>query len=257
MPTTVLGLALRLFGALAGLSSLDVSPAWALVGPTSDAAGVEPYLVMVLNHVGRLSGYCSGLVVAADVVLTAAHCVPQGAAVKVHFRDPANAPVLLDVAAIERHPDYHPDAIRTRERSIDLALIRLSAPLPDRFKAAPTGAAAAAIVPGTPFRLAGFGLSKEGDPRSSGQLRVAAVVAREPLSKLLLWARGLSGSGGACTGDSGGPVFAQDSDTVVALMVWSAGSGGRQCGALTQAVWLAPEKIWIDSVLARWASTGK
>ena len=147
------------------------APARAIVGASSDGAALAPYVVMVLNHSGRVAGFCSGLVVAPRVVLTAAHCVPAGAAVKVHYRDAANAPVLLDVAEILRHPGYRPDAIRTRERSIDLALVRLAEPLPSPFQPATLGNESGSAV-GTPYRLAGFGLTRE---ERSGHLRPPAA----------------------------------------------------------------------------------
>ena len=227
-------------------------PGHAIVGPSRDGAALAPYVVMVLNLRGTLAGFCSGLVVSPTVVLTAAHCVPAGAAVKVHYRADDGAPVLLDTAEIIRNPGYRDNAIRTRERSIDLALIRLPAPLPARFRAAVL-ATDLANRPGTPVRLAGFGLTREGEAKQSGTLRIADVVAREPASGVLLWAKDPHAAGsGACTGDSGGPVFADGADSALAIMVWSAGSGRANCGALTQAVWIAPQRSWIDGVLAGW-----
>ncbi len=225
----------------------------AVVGPSRTEERLEAHAVMVLNSTGRTAGYCSGVVTAPDAVLTAAHCVPPGAGLKVFYRDAGGAPVLLDVAAVERHPGYRADAIRRRERSVDLALLRLPAPLPDRFTPATLGGAEPPTRPGTRFLVAGYGLGVEGAPASSGTFRAAVLAARPPLSDLLLWAADPDGGGaGACTGDSGGPVFAADRDTVVAITVWSAGAGRSQCGALTQAVWLRPQKEWIDGVLARW-----
>jgi Trypsin len=243
---------IRLLAFMALACLFAPAPAQALVGPSTEGAAVAPYVVMVLNRTGSVAGYCSGLVVAPDAVLTAAHCVPPGAAVKVHYRDAANQPILLDTAEVVRSPAYRANAIKTRQRSIDLALIRLPVPLPQPFTAAAYGDGGSPAV-GTAYRLAGFGLTREGDAASSGHLRLAKGVARAPLSNILLWARDPDDHGaGACTGDSGGPVFAEQTDRAVALMVWSAGKGAAQCGALTQAVWLGPQKGWIDGVLAGW-----
>ena len=205
---------------------------------------------MVLQRRGSAAGFCTGIVIGPTYVLTAAHCVPEGADVRIHYRDREGAPVLVPVAGIVRHPGYHADAIAKRERSIDLAVITIAQPLPDRFSAA-TIADPGAVTAGTIFRIVGFGVMREGDGKSSGQLREAALVTRRPLSSVLLWTedplhRGL----GACTGDSGGPVFEAAGDAVVALTLWATGTGAAQCGAVTQALWLAPYREWIREAAA-------
>ena len=183
-------------------------------------------------------------------VLTAAHCVPQGADVRIHYREPEGAPVLVPVARVLRHPGYRADAIEKRERSIDLAVITLTQPLPDRFAAAPIGDPGT-VTAGTMFEVVGFGVTHEGDGKSSGQLREATLAARTPLSAVLLWAEDPDHRElGACTGDSGGPVFAAASDVIVALTLWATGSGAAQCGAVTQALWLAPYRDWIREAAA-------
>lgn len=225
-------------------------PAGAIVGPSAEGGALAGGVVMVLNRIGAVAGFCSGIVVRQDAVLTAAHCVPQGAVIKAHYRD-GESFALLDVAAATRSPDFRPDAIRKRQRSIDLALIRLAKPLPPTFRPVVLGEARALAL-GTAYRLAGFGVSREGAADTSGTLRVAQAVAEAPLSDVLLWSRGPDGhGGGACTGDSGGPVIADD-DSVVAVIAWSAGRGGAHCGAMSQAVWIGPQRGWIDAVLRGW-----
>ena len=61
---------------------------------------------------------------------------------------------------------------------------------------------------------------------------------------------GKAGSG-ACSGDSGGPIFGADS-SVVALTVWAEGAGKAGCGALTQGLLIAPQRGWIDGVMKSW-----
>ena len=236
-----------------GWTAAAIPPAAAVVGSSADGAALSPYVVMVLNRAGAAAGFCSGIVLAQDVVMTAAHCVPAGADLRVHFRDEEGAPVLLPVAAVARHPGYRADAVRSRERSIDLALIRLQAPLPARFRPATLLAIPPSGAIGSRYRLAGFGVTREGDGASSGHLRIGTLEVREPLSQVLLWARDPGGRGaGACTGDSGGPVFEAATDNVAALTLWSAGNGSARCGALTQALWLSPQRAWIADVLGRW-----
>ncbi len=205
---------------------------------------------MVLQRRGAAAGFCTGVVVGPRAVLTAAHCVPPGADIRVHFKDEAGAPVLLPTSAVVRHPGYRADAVARRERSVDLAVVTLPAPLPPRFHAAAIAGAVGTAV-GARFTVAGFGLAREGEARTSGRLREADLAARAPLSGVLLWAEDPArGGAGACTGDSGGPVL-DASGAVAALTVWSAGDGRRQCGALTQAIWLAPYRAWIAEAAGR------
>ena len=220
-------------------------PARAVVGPSRSAVGeIRDSLVMVLQRRGAAAGFCTGIVVAPRAVITAAHCVPAGADLRVHFKDSQGAPVLLSVDRVSRHPGYRPDAIARRERSIDLAVLTLDADLPDRFRPATLASDGRARV-GDGFTVAGFGLSREGEASSSGTLREASLDARAPLSDVLLWAADPTRRGaGACTGDSGGPVV-DASGAVAALTLWSAGTGAKRCGALTQALWLAPYRGWI------------
>ncbi len=223
---------------------MSATPADAVVGPSHAAQDRADSLVMVLQRRGPSAGFCTGIVIAPQAVLTAAHCVPSGAEFRIHFRDAAGAPVLLPVAGVTRHPGYRADAIARRERSIDMAVVTLAEPLPARFHAAGFATAATARVDDR-FTVLGFGLAREGEAASSGQLRAAILAARAPLSTLLLWAEDPEHRGaGACTGDSGGPVL-DASGLVAALTLWSAGDGERQCGALTQALWLAPYRAWI------------
>ena len=231
--------------ALAALAA-SAAPASAVVGPSREAsANVAASIVMVLQRHGPAAGFCTGVVLGPRAVLTAAHCVPPGADVRIHFRDAAGAPVLLPVAGVTRHPGYRADAIAKRERSVDLAVVTLPDPLPSAFRAATLGAETGTVA-GARFEIAGFGLAREGEPRTSGLLRVTGLSARTPLSDVLLWAEDPAHAGaGACTGDSGGPVF-DAAGAVAALTLWSAGDGRRQCGALTQAIWLAPYRAWIE-----------
>lgn len=241
------GIAAALFGVA------QTFPAGAVVGPSDDGSRLSAFVVMVLSRSGPKAGFCSGIVLSQQAILTAAHCVPSGADLRIHFRGADGTPVLLSVAATLSHPGYRPDAVRSRERSIDLALVRLASPLPDRFRPAQIASAPSDSGEGASFRIAGYGVTKEGDGASSGRLRVATLEARAPLSQLLLWARDPHHLGtGACTGDSGGPILEAGSDTVAALTLWSAGEGKARCGALTQALWLAPQRNWIDEVLSRW-----
>ena len=143
--------------------------------------------VMVLSSNG---GVCSAVVLAQDVVLTAAHCVTGAAEHRVHFRDETGEPVLIVPAAKAVHPGYNAKAIETRQRSIDLALVRIPEPLPARFERATL--AAAKVAENSAVVVGGYGLAREGDAKTSGTFRTASLTAVEPYgpSRILLWAEG-------------------------------------------------------------------
>ncbi|MGI6245166.1 MAG: S1 family peptidase [Pseudochelatococcus sp.] len=230
------------------------SPAAAIVRGAADDGPLKARTVMVLASGG---GVCSGIVLARDAVLTAGHCVAGGRDIRVHFRDAAGAPVLLETAEIATHNGYNARAIEARQRSIDLALVRLATPLPARFAPA-TLADARLPRAGTPVTALGWGASAEHDPATMGTFRAAALVTVEPYGpgKILLWAADPAGLGkragaGVCQGDSGGPIVRADG-AVIAVSTWAKGAGGSACGLYTQGVLVAPQRGFIDGTLARW-----
>ncbi|GGH13880.1 hypothetical protein GCM10007036_12780 [Alsobacter metallidurans] len=211
------------------------------------APRLAPHVVMVVER----QGFCSAAVVAPDVVLTAAHCV-AGKEIRVMIRDAANAPVLLAPLGVAVHPQYDKGGAQARRRSIDLALVRLPAPLPSGFLPATLGENGRPAA-GESWTVAGYGLGEEGDPRTGGQFRAAALPVIEPYgpSTILVWLRSSTPGRGACTGDSGGPIFAPDG-SLGAITAWAEGAGKARCGALTQGVLVAPQRAWIGKTLAGW-----
>jgi S1-C subfamily serine protease len=227
------------------------APAHALVGPSSEDNSFAAHVVMVLNRGVDRAGFCTGVVLGPREVLTAAHCLAAAKDLRVFYRDDAGKPVLVDVQATAAHPRYRADAPSARVVSIDLALIQTQTPLDARFSAASLDEAGAVKV-GQPVKIIGYGVAREGEGTSAGVLRSALLRARAPISTVLLWAEDPDGAGaGGCTGDSGGPILTA-SDEVLAITTWSAGSGGKRCGALTQGPLVAPQRGWIDGVLQRW-----
>ncbi len=220
----------------------------AIVGGAEEAGPLARSTVMVLNSQG---GMCTAVVVARDAVLTAGHCVTTTSEHRVHFRDDKGGPVLIEPLSRAVHPGYDAKAITARRRSIDLALVRLPAPLPDRFQEATLSAAVPAKDAG--LTVAGWGVAREGETRSTGTFRAAALRAIEPYgpSAVLVWAEGTAKGAGACDGDSGGPLT-QDGTTVFAVATWATGAKGRTCGGLTQGILLGPQRAWIDRTMAAW-----
>lgn len=218
-----------------------VAPASAIVGAGREGGPRAAHVVMVLKRSGAGAGFCSGVVVAPRTVLTAAHCVGGPADTRIFLRDGQGAPVMLEAARVARHPGYRADAVAARARSVDLAVVNTREDLPASLT--PVSVAPGPEAVDAALAIGGYGLAREGEPKTGGAYREAEVRLRAPLSGLLLW---LDGRGaGACTGDSGGPVL-NGAGTLVGIIAFAKGANGRDCGALTQAVRVEPYRGWIE-----------
>jgi S1-C subfamily serine protease len=232
------------------LAFLIASPAEAIVGPTVDAVAFADRVAMILTRGPEGSGFCTGVVLSPRVVMTAAHCLRAPANMLVHYRDENGAAVVVEVAASAINPGFRPDAASQRTRSLDIGLVETKTPLPPRFRAVAL-AGNPPPAPGDVTTAVGFGLSVEHTPATGGTLRAAKLAVREPRSSVLLWLEGADGAGGACAGDSGGPIFGPDG-AVVAVTAWTEGASGAKCGKLTQGVLVAPLAAWISATIAGW-----
>jgi hypothetical protein len=232
-----------------------LAPAHALVGAEPDSRFADR-VAMVLIRGGDKAGFCSALVLSPRVLLTAAHCLRPLRDMAVHYRDAADGAVIIPIDAAIAHPLYRADAIKARVESIDLALIRTARPLSSRF-------AGAAIADGRPPAIgasaivSGYGAAREGDWSSGGELRSVTLAVREPASTVLIWAADPTGrAAGACSGDSGAPIWSADGSAAIAIVAWAQAAHGRGCGGLTQGPLLAPLKNWIEETERRLAKGG-
>jgi hypothetical protein len=226
-------------------------PAAALVGSAREAPEFSPYVVMIVDQ--RDASYCSASVIDRKVLLTAAHCVDEPATILALFIDSTGERVYRESIATEIHPGYRTNAARRGLVSIDLALVRLAEPLPPSFATVEL-ASSARVQIGQKLTIVGFGIGDETEPKTGGTLRegILEISWSEPPSLIRL--RDPNDKGfGACTGDSGAPIFQVERPVVVAVATWAKGEGRQRCGAATQAVLVAPQRNWIDQILRSWA----
>ena len=244
---------------MAGLALLLSTPAHAIVGggvPSAEGIGRS-----VVTIVGSRGNFCTGALIAPKLVLTVAHCVQPGAVYKIVEYGPNRQPQLQDVRTVAIHPGFNMQAMMAHRATADVALLQLEAP-PQGKNPAVLGAPAVPIVAGSRFTVAGVGVAIRGEGSSGGVVRVAGLVATGRPGTLQIrlvdpLTLGTREGLGACTGDSGGPVFEdrQGGPVLVGVVSWSTGpNGSAGCGGLTGVTPLTLYRDWILQTARGWGA---
>src|SRR5712691_2832141 len=174
-------------------------PAGALVG---DAAPAEWTIARPAVIVYSSRGQCSGVMLAQDLVLTAAHCVIAPASPKIAGYIAAVPYQLADVTEVAPHPQFSTETWPT----VDLALLTLSKPLPTGFAPAFFGPRSISI--GDRVIVVEYGVATRGDNKSAGTPRMATFIVTRRSDNVLTLRDASGGAIGGCSGDSGAPAFA-------------------------------------------------
>jgi hypothetical protein len=211
-------------------------PAAAIVGDSEvAAAGVAQHLVQVRGRGGSL---CTGAVIAQDLVLTAGHCLSRTMRVRAY-----GDRKLIPVVEYNIHKRFKSSREGAAPESVDLMLLKLAKPLPERARPALLARAPASI--GEAVLVAGYGLddpdatSRRGRPRMATLINIdrkfgVSLVLRDPTPD--------KPQVGACSGDSGGPAFAARDGLAIVGVV---SAGPRRCGGFTFVTPIAPYYDWI------------
>lgn len=169
---------------------------------------------------------CSGTLIAPQIILTAAHCIPERGigALKVIFSNKianVNPSLTRLVAAAVTHPKYNPDQVTD---TYDIALVKIFGVAPENYQPA------SLLLPGTPIEqnmpllVAGFGINKAWIfKRGEGVLRYQTLTVNDPRygnGELVMYQ---SRKKGACSGDSGGPAFLERDGQLILVGVLSRG----------------------------------
>jgi hypothetical protein len=236
---------------------LAAAPALAIVGggaPSEDGVGRA-----VVTIVGSRGNFCTGSLIAPKLVLTVAHCVQPGAVYKIVEYGANRQPQLRDVRTVAIHPGFDMQAMLAHRATADVALLQLEAPLAGK-NPAQLGVPDIPIAVGGRFTIAGVGVTIRGQGASGGVVRAAGLVATGRPGTLQIrlvdpLTLGLRDGLGACTGDSGGPVFEDrpGGPVLVGVVSWSTGANGSAgCGGLTGVTPLTLYRDWILQTARQW-----
>lgn len=224
----------------------------ALVGADLADSTIARYTVVILSAKGR----CTGVVLAQDIVLTAAHCVASGNKFWAGDGNQALPPWLMSTAEKSIYHVALPSRIRpvdqvvlhplfnTKDKgSPDLAILKLAKPLPDHFIPAALGPRH--LAEGDSLIAAGYGKASAEEAKPSPVLRAVLLrVTQASRGWAILTSTGEDRAGGA-PGDSGGPLFSyRGMHTLVGLIVSVADKR-------TRAVSLAAYYSWIKQTQER------
>jgi secreted trypsin-like serine protease len=244
---------------LTALALFAASPAAAITGHAPVAPLQGRHAVMITGSGGT---FCTGAAIARDLVLTAAHCVLPGASYKLVEFDAARTPQLLDVREIARHPNFNLQTLLGHRATADVALIKLTKPLPADILPATLGRAERKPEPGDRYTVTGYGLAVRGDGKTGGTLRTAPLIATGKPGNLQIRlvdpsTNGASPGLGACTGDSGAPVYEGTAliGQIIGVVSWSTGPNMTAgCGGLTGVTPIALYRQWIEQTARRLGS---
>jgi secreted trypsin-like serine protease len=242
-------------------SLLLSTPATALVGgaaPANDTIGRSLVMILASRSGGR-ANVCTGTALTRDLVLTAAHCVAQVASSAIL---PAKGAPIMTIKTTSVHPRYDPQSYALNRATADVALVKLADALPERIVPTALSRANAPVAVGDRFTVAGFGATAANSDAGIGVARTASLIATGQPGTLQIRlfdpaTRGERAGLGACTGDSGAPVF-RDVDgrlLVIGVVSWSTGpklSDG--CGGLTGVTPLVRYRDWIVSAAGKLGS---
>jgi secreted trypsin-like serine protease len=241
-----------------------VSPYFELTiqGGAAATPAIVAVTVYLANEEGRA---CSGTMIASDLVVTAAHCLPEDPKKRMLV---VAAPKAFDgtqrelvrrgkrsfVAEFKRHPDYKVNTDRRGGKLADndLALLRLKEPVAN---------ATIARLPDpraqTPFVqviVAGWGLKDSSERNIEAEVRPIRLL--QTTAKITMVRDGPSGGkqfgikgySNVCRGDSGGPSFLEAGSNLMIVGVHSSSNGCEGYGeqlAESHDIYLPPYLDWI------------
>ena len=195
--------------------------------PKADQVSMQSHTVVVLNAQNSSShSRCTGTLIAKNIVLTAAHCIPESLENFWIVTSEFEFAILErhQVTKVSVHENYKNFAIPTAQQpNDDIALIQFAGPLPELYKPTDWISSFTANQDRYWLYVAGYGVSSE-LAFDTGELRFSKVIIENATQSFL---QGNQSAGqGICKGDSGGPAYIKIENRFYVLGVVSAIVGG-------------------------------
>ena len=260
------------------LSVPSATPASAIQGGSTVSAASAPWLVAVLSRDKNGQEFiCSGSVIAAKWILTAAHCVTEEA------DNSALSPSEIRVLGPGKSPDIagawergivplaiYPSFLYTYTEDwypwADIALIELDQTVPGA-KILKLDAPTAKHAAGTNVRAYGWGVINNSQANAGSSARTVPLkvlansgdatcrkwtVSESNQGPSLVCAGSTNSQAAICAGDSGGPLV--KSGRVPVQIGITSFAGGKACATYNlpgQFVRISTMRWWIDSIMGR------
>lgn len=228
---------------------------------------VDFYITFGSGGAARFTNFCSGTLIAPDLVLTAAHCIADmsqelgiskanfvknvtvgfGTSIVKSPKDPKVK--FVGLKNYQVHPEYVVGSVETAESVAmkDVALVRLAKPAPAGFVPAQLPTEDLVLRVGDSVMLAGFGLTNGVFGTTAKSLNKVEVRIHNPNLTSTQFSYVTESGKTACSGDSGGPAYVRGIKgqlVVVGVTSW----GDNRCVEMGAYSLVSAFKPWIQSL---------